>query len=606
MKRLIVILILVVSIPSFGQHTKTRMPSYEQVVTKFYTNYNVKSKHKSEPIKVEFEKRPLGWFVKVVEGYQLDKILYEHLYWDRINKNYNPLELDYAKRNSTSSKSDIRYALREDRFDNYLMNYYYGYDGWYEDVIEEFGNKKRLSDSLNYAMARAYSAKASNLLTDNSGSSVEKDRFVLELGENSLTKTQLKKYRKYRHAAIYYFQKVEKQNPYFNTVVGAIGMKVSNEHVTSFLDLKQFQNHEEAMKELRPGLYTPSMISTAKNYLESCDSNAILFVNGDNDTYPLIYVQEVMEFRKDILIVNLSLLNTTRYFDCMTNYYDPNHKFPTSFSKEELDEQELMYVYVGKSHDTISIKHVMDTIHNKGNVFTINSKRATKYHKTVGDRLFLEGKDSIMHIKLRAGHLIRSKFIWMDMLVENNWESPVYFAISVGKDQYSEFKNYMELSGLTYKLTDRFMTSLDGRVHSGEIAADNVLNKFHWDGHLSLDGLTGEIKMNITYTIMYSTILDDLRERNKKKEAIELIELFEKNTKIYSFNDALYRMYSFESYRLYLGEERAKKYCENLIQEMSKRKNEVDEKRLENAKSSFKYFMGRGGIEGLDHLVDDL
>jgi hypothetical protein len=85
--------------------------------------------------------------------------------------------------------------------------------------------------------------------------------------------------------------------------------------MTAFLDLRTLQNEEEAQKEITGPLYNDFFLDMARNYLSSCDSNAILFTNGDNDTYPLLYLQAAEGYRQDVMVINRSLLNVNNYIN---------------------------------------------------------------------------------------------------------------------------------------------------------------------------------------------------------------------------------------------------------------------------------------------------
>ncbi len=83
----------------------------------------------------------------------------------------------------------------------------------------------------------------------------------------------------------------------------------------------------------------------AKNYLNSCDKNAIIFTNGDNDTFPLWYVQEVEGYRTDVRVINLSYFNTDWYTDQMTKraYDSPPIKFTLTSEQYEIGKRDVLY-----------------------------------------------------------------------------------------------------------------------------------------------------------------------------------------------------------------------------------------------------------------------
>ena len=76
-------------------------------------------------------------------------------------------------------------------------------------------------------------------------------------------------------------------------------------------------------------------VDMAKNYLDSLAPNAILFTNGDNDTFPLWYVQEVEGYRTDVRIVNLSLLNTDWYVEQMKRRAYDSAPVPIRMGEEQ-------------------------------------------------------------------------------------------------------------------------------------------------------------------------------------------------------------------------------------------------------------------------------
>jgi hypothetical protein len=172
----------------------------------------------------------------------------------------------------------------------------------------------------------------------------------------------------------------------------------------------------------------------AYNLLNSCEENGILFTNGDNDTFPLWALQEAYGIRKDVRIVNLSLVNTDWYIKQLKQL-EP--KVDISYSDVDVAEVTL------PSGKTVKKKVLseIEKLRPKINEFT--------------DTSFYKMKNGLT-VKLpsaREQRLLRVQDMMVINIVETtNWSKPIYFATSVSNDNLMGLAPYLEVQGFVYKL----------------------------------------------------------------------------------------------------------------------------------------------------------
>lgn len=242
-------------------------------------------------------------------------------------------------------------------------------------------------------------------------------------------------------------------------------------------------------------------VDSAKNLLNSCAKNAILFTGGDNDTFPLWYVQEVEGFRTDVRVCNLSLLNTDWYIGQMKmQAYDSD---PLPISLEYVDFAEgtndyIPFVENPQGVNGISLPVYLKLIKEKNQAIMVQASSGASLATLPSETLILPiDTAKVRHMdfipKGRA-NMIQEAIIWkkgrgalekkdliiLDMMANNNWERPIYFSSTLSTSNYLGLREYMQMEGLAY----RFMPFKEEGATQGfvntDIMYDRMMNGMFW------------------------------------------------------------------------------------------------------------------------------
>ncbi|MFB6307501.1 MAG: hypothetical protein ABEH43_11060 [Flavobacteriales bacterium] len=306
--------------------------------------------------------------------------------------------------------------------------------------------------------------------------------------------------------------------------------------------------YEEWDDHDRSSRYTPR--DYAKNYLDSCEKNAILFTNGDNDTFPLWYVQEVEEYRTDVRVVNLSLLNTDWYINQMRRKAYKADPLPYTLPSSKIRQgtRDALYL-LDKSNDHKDLDKAMAFVANdrqqkqqfRGGLRTAYLP-TKKFKLDVNKEKVLnngtvskKNKDQILNnIKwsINKNYLYKSDMMILDILAGFDWNRPVYFAVTAGRNNYLGLSNYLRLEGLAYRLVPIKQKTSDNPNVAGNINTekmyDNLMNEFQWGG---LDKKGNDIWLDINnrrmarnLRLQFSNLARALIKEDKKKKAKKVLD----------------------------------------------------------------------------------
>ncbi len=295
----------------------------------------------------------------------------------------------------------------------------------------------------------------------------------------------------------------------------------------------------------RSGRYTA--LAIAENYLNSCAPNAILFTNGDNDTFPLWYAQEVEGIRTDVRVVNLSLLNTEWYIDQMKRKAYDSDPVPFSLTKEKYRQGNHDVTYLIEDENLknqfVDLRALFGIIASDESKLKMNTSQVgmidffpTKKFMVPYDPATIRshvperyaGMIDTLRWEINRQAVEKNSLMILDLLATNNWKRPVYFVMTTGADTYIGLEKYFHLEGLAYRLLPVAAVSTDGQIGDVNTPAmyDNLMNKFKW-GNLGKPGVyldENNMRMFMNFRSIFGRLTEALIREGKLDSAKRVLD----------------------------------------------------------------------------------
>jgi len=248
------------------------------------------------------------------------------------------------------------------------------------------------------------------------------------------------------------------------------------------------------------------------NLLQSCEKDAILFTNGDNDTFPLWFLQYVYKIRTDVRVVNLSLLNTHWYIKQLR---DQEPRVPIKLTDTQVDQitptywpdKKIIKITVPKE---IYQKEFEDLEHRQefASKALVNQPEIT-----------FELGPTFMGQGIRVQDLMI-----LNIIASNRFEKPIYFAVTVSNDNMLNMDDYLRMDGLVYKL----VTYPGDKISPSRLQA-NMFEKFRYrnldnPGVYYDDNITGLL---INYRAGFLRLAEFFRQEKMNEELLNTLDRME-------------------------------------------------------------------------------
>lgn len=241
-------------------------------------------------------------------------------------------------------------------------------------------------------------------------------------------------------------------------------------------------------------------VDSARNFLASCAPNAILFTGGDNDTFPLWYVQEVEGFRTDVRVIVLSYFDTDWYVKQMTRPVNESAALDFTLQYNNFKKGTNDVLYITDRLNNLSLPDYLKLLKSDSELLKLSSSRSgsinTVPSRTLSmsiDQEKIENLDIVpeqfrdlripeINIRLKGNYVTKGNLMLLDLIATNNWERPIYFNNTSLATVGFDISDHVVMEGLTYRLLPIQKPDNQEELINTELAYNNVTEKFAFRG----------------------------------------------------------------------------------------------------------------------------
>ncbi len=290
----------------------------------------------------------------------------------------------------------------------------------------------------------------------------------------------------------------------------------------------------------------------ANNFLESLDPNAIMFTYGDNDTYPLWYAQEVEGIRRDVRIVNLSLIAVDWYIEGLRRKINDSDPIKLTIPTDAYrgNKRNQLFFLPGKSSPNEMPLDAALQFLSKDNPQTIQGTKLETYLPS--NNLYIPvdtvrarqvgllqpgdtaGVVSKIPVSIDKQYITKDQLAVLDIIMSNLYDRPVYFSVTCQESKLMDLQDYTQMEGLGLRIIpvktpsqQDFYIYGSGRVDTQKMH-DRVVNKWRWGGfdkkRMYVDNSYGASVQAQKMVIWRAS--EEMIAEGKKQEAIDITDAY--------------------------------------------------------------------------------